>query len=137
MTKEEYDESVKSRILKYSRVAVDGCWQWIASKNQFGYAQIFAYRKRMRAHRVSYQLFRGQIAEGMTIDHLCRNKACVNPAHMEVVTAQENCARKPVYKKEYADPKIARRRAQQFAAHMKWKLSEKGQAYFSHRKAMR
>jgi hypothetical protein len=45
------------------------------------------------AHRASYETFRGEISAGMTIDHLCRVRRCINPAHLEVVTAYENVMR--------------------------------------------
>jgi hypothetical protein len=69
------------------------CWLWTAS-TQRGYGA-FAVRagKLIRAHRFSYELLVGPIPEGLVIDHLCRVRACVNPAHMEVVTMGENTAR--------------------------------------------
>lgn len=71
------------------------CWLWVGSRNELGYGQ---YRidneTRGRAHRVAYELLVGPIPEGLTIDHLCRNTWCVNPAHMEPVTIQENLGRR-------------------------------------------
>lgn len=74
----------------------DGCWEWIASKNDGGYGQISPdghSGKPLRAHRVMYELLVSPIPENMTIDHLCRNRACVRPSHMEVVTRGENVRR--------------------------------------------
>lgn len=73
----------------------DGCWEWTASKNSAGYGQMHAGPGRgpVRAHRVLYELLVGPIPEGLTIDHLCRNRGCVNPAHMEPVTRGENVKR--------------------------------------------
>ena len=45
------------------------------------------------AHRISYEFFSGPIPEGLSLDHLCKNKACYNPRHLEPVTHQENCKR--------------------------------------------
>jgi len=76
------------------------CWLWTASKVVEGYGQFFAGRRSAaghpqptRAHRVAYELLVGPIPEGMTLDHLCRNRACVNPTHLEPVPLIENLRR--------------------------------------------
>lgn len=73
----------------------DGCWEWTASKNPAGYGQISTGRGQppAKAHRVLYELLVGPIPEGLTIDHLCRNRGCVNPSHLEPVTRGENVRR--------------------------------------------
>jgi hypothetical protein len=71
----------------------DGCWLWTAGKDGKGYGAAYVNLRQVRAHRLAYELVVGPIPGGMTIDHLCRNRACVNPAHMEVVTRGENTAR--------------------------------------------
>ena len=69
----------------------DGCWLWMASKrNSKGYGQFWADGKIVPAHRWAYEQFKGPIPDGLQIDHLCRTPACVNPAHLEAVTAKEN-----------------------------------------------
>lgn len=70
------------------------CWLWTASLRH-GYGQFWhSYeRGRLPAHRYAYELLMGLIPEGLQIDHLCRNPACVNPAHMEAVTLVENVMR--------------------------------------------
>jgi hypothetical protein len=71
------------------------CWVWIASNNGKGYGQLCRARTRKMdyAHRLAYEALIGPIPDGLTIDHLCRNRACVNPAHMEPVTHKVNLLR--------------------------------------------
>jgi hypothetical protein len=74
----------------------NGCWQWISSLRYSRYPHFCLggrWGKTILAHRYSYELFFGKIPEGMQIDHLCRNKCCVNPSHMEVVTPRVNVLR--------------------------------------------
>lgn len=75
----------------WSRVDKSGvCWVWqggMFSENGYG-----NYRRRA-AHRVAYELCVGPVPDGLTLDHLCRNKRCVNPAHLEPVTTGENVRR--------------------------------------------
>lgn len=79
-----------------ARFAVDesGCWLWtgVLDGNGYGCVQLAAYRNR-GAHRVAYEAFSGPIAEGLQLDHLCRTRRCVNPAHLEQVTSRENTLR--------------------------------------------
>lgn len=73
------------------------CWPWTGSKQQGGYGSV-SVRVDGRvtstpAHRMAYTLAKGPIPAGLTIDHLCRNRACCNPAHLEAVTIGENVDR--------------------------------------------
>jgi hypothetical protein len=70
-----------------------GCWIWTAAMSNTGYGSIGVEGKTCHAHRIAYELWVGPIPEGAQIDHLCRERACVNPAHLEVVSAQENAKR--------------------------------------------
>jgi hypothetical protein len=82
-----------TRLLKYVRIS-DGCWEWTGYRNAKGYgAAYFRGRKSMPAHRAIYVLAVGAVADGLVLDHLCRNRACVNPAHLEVVTNRVNVLR--------------------------------------------
>ncbi len=74
----------------------EGCWQWKGGKTLHGYAQLWAGKpeqKLLLAHRFSYTYFRSPITTGLEVDHLCRNRACVNPWHMELVSHAVNLAR--------------------------------------------
>lgn len=67
-----------------------GCWIWQCRVDRHGYGKIGINRTSKLAHRVSYETFVGPIPEGLQLDHLCRVRACVNPAHLEPVTHREN-----------------------------------------------
>ncbi len=70
-----------------------GCWIWRGAVNRAGYGAFSVDGTTRRAHRVSYELRVGPIPEGLHLDHLCRVRACVNPAHLEPVTHAENVRR--------------------------------------------
>lgn len=70
------------------------CWMWTASRTRWGYGRFSDDERRVVcAHRWSYEYFIGPIPAGLTIDHLCRNPACVNPIHLEAVTMRVNNSR--------------------------------------------
>lgn len=82
----------------------DGCWFWTAATNgKPGYG-VFAFNRRQQlAHRVAYELFVGPVPDGLTLDHLCRVRNCVNPEHLEPVTLAENIDRGKAYRLRGAD----------------------------------
>lgn len=65
------------------------CWIWMAFVDDKGYGRFGNGKKIVKAHRFSYELIK-EIPDGLMLDHLCRTRNCVNPNHLEPVTAQEN-----------------------------------------------
>ena len=74
------------------------CWEWKASKNSKGYGTFSYGGKTNCAHRFSYQIYKGSIRRGKAIDHLCANKLCVSPHHLEMVSYRENMLRRYRFK---------------------------------------
>lgn len=68
----------------------DGCWVWQASTDRYGYGQIAFAGTMVRAHRFSYALAHGECPTNLQVDHRCRNRLCVNPAHLQVVDPPTN-----------------------------------------------
>jgi hypothetical protein len=82
------------RHLKRNIVLGDGgCWLWTRSLNRDGYGWASLNDKTYEAHRLVYQLVNGDVDSGAVLDHLCRVRACVNPAHLEPVSNRENLRR--------------------------------------------
>ena len=82
-----------------------GCWLWSGACNSGGYGQFFIHGKQVMAHRWIYEQLRHPILNdppAAVIDHLCRVRCCVNPAHMEVVTNRINILRGIGYTAENA-----------------------------------
>ncbi len=71
----------------------DGCWRWTGATNGHGYGCFWTETKTWGAHRYAYEKKLGAIPNGMVLDHLCRNRLCVNPEHLEIVPQVENVRR--------------------------------------------
>ena len=85
------------RLMSHIERSDDGCWNWTGAISKGGYGTVWIQtpdgRKKVYAHRLSYESLVGNIFEGRQIDHLCRNRRCANPAHLESVTQRENLMR--------------------------------------------
>lgn len=74
------------------------CWEWTGAQQSNGYGYFYAVRTRAHsdrrlAHRMAWELSGGNLTAGLVLDHLCRNRLCVNPAHLELTTDQINIRR--------------------------------------------
>lgn len=90
------------RFLAKVAVRDDGCWEWTGTRLPAGYGSFWWDGRKSYAHRFAHEAYIGPIPEGLTIDHLCRNKWCVNPAHLEAVTQRVNTLRAPGPASEHA-----------------------------------
>ena len=78
----------------FMRVDTSGeCWEWKGNVSAEGYAKLMVNRKFVYAHRYAYELLVEPIPDGLVIDHICHNRRCVRPSHLEPVSANENRVR--------------------------------------------
>ena len=112
---------IKGAILARSEPTLAGCWHWKGILGRDGYPLLRIGQRRLVASRLSYLAYTGPIPEGLVIDHLCRNRSCVNPEHLESVTQSENhrrglrgvlkqeCVRGHPYTNVYRSPSTGKR----------------------------
>jgi hypothetical protein len=88
-------DHISSRVRSEDRGYSSPCWIWTGPLHEAGYGRtsVPGVGQRVRIHRLAYETFVGPIPEGLVIDHLCRVRACCNPAHLEAVTSAENIRR--------------------------------------------
>jgi phage terminase large subunit-like protein len=84
----------EARFWAYAQPNRYGCWAWTGSINPLGYGSLRLIEKRNKAaHLFAYELLIGPVPDGLVLDHLCQNRACCNPHHLEPVTRWENTRR--------------------------------------------
>ena len=91
-----WSEKMKTEERFWSKVdflSTGPCWSWTAAKNTSGYGVFQLGTKTTLAHRFAYKMMKGEIPTGLSLDHLCRNRLCVNPLHLEPVTRGQNVLR--------------------------------------------
>lgn len=94
----ELDERFWGKVNKHSdendpALTLGPCWEWMSRKTVTGYGVFELEGKTRRAHILSWMAEHGPVADGLELDHLCRNRACVRPSHLEPVTHKENMRR--------------------------------------------
>ncbi len=92
------NETLREKFLRnFRKGSKDECWEWKGSKFVAGYGKLDygpgKTRIQLLAHRYSYNHFVGEIPKGLVIDHLCENRACINPNHLEPTTIVDNVQR--------------------------------------------
>jgi hypothetical protein len=87
------DARLPERFWEKVHQTADGCWEWTAGNSGNGYGRIWVDGSKRAAHRVAYEAIVGPILPGLQLDHLCRNRGCVRPCHLEPVTPRVNTLR--------------------------------------------
>lgn len=83
---------LKATLFNRSRLAENGCWEWVGYFGSGGYGMMSRNGKNQRAHRISYEAYKGTISKGMVVRHTCDNPACINPDHLILGSQRDNVA---------------------------------------------
>jgi len=84
--------SLNERLALETVIAATGCWEW-QGLTRGSYGRITFQNIKLTTHVASWELVYGPVPEGLELDHLCENKICLNPDHLEAVTHAENIRR--------------------------------------------
>ena len=91
------DAATRDRLVQYMEARIQrneaGCWVWKGRMGSKGYGAVSHRSVNFRAHRIAFELLKAEIPPNLVLDHLCRNRACCNPDHLECVTNRENLMR--------------------------------------------
>lgn len=90
---EKWEDGLKEKFMRTISINEKGCWEWTAGKTSKGYGAMYVSGIQFSTHRISYMMSVGEIPKGLDLDHLCRNRVCCNPSHLEAVTRQINLLR--------------------------------------------
>jgi hypothetical protein len=96
-------------LLARLTIGSGGCWTWTGARNIHGYGKVKRAKKTLGVHRWVWLALNGSLGDGIELDHLCRNRACFNPEHLEPVTGQENIRRGHASRGVYEDCPITGR----------------------------
>lgn len=92
----DFTKEILIRMDQRIRELPNGCWEWqgVAPNNKgYTHVRLPGLKNRKLAHRICWERAHGPVPSGLVLDHLCRNRACCNPAHLEIVTNRENVLR--------------------------------------------